>query len=315
VRVLLAHPRGFCAGVEMALSSLDRALELFGAPIYAYHQIVHNARLVSRYQRRGVVFVDELADVPEGATAVFSAHGVAPEVRRLAGQRRIRVVDATCPLVHKVHSEARRFALGGYTILLIGHRDHDETVGVMGEAPGRIRLVETLEDVASLEVPDPGRVAYLTQTTLSQDDAREIIDALRRRFPSIAGPPSEDICYATENRQDAIRKLLAGVDLLLVIGSRNSSNSQRLVEIGARQGLPALLIDGPADLDAGWFRGVATLLVTAGASVPEEFVEATVAWLRTRFGAEVEERRFAEEALRFQLPLIVRPAAQEVGAC
>ncbi|MEO8451713.1 MAG: 4-hydroxy-3-methylbut-2-enyl diphosphate reductase [Gemmatimonadota bacterium] len=314
MRVLLAHPRGFCAGVDMALSSLDRALELFGAPVYAYHQIVHNAPLVSRYERRGVRFVDDLGAVPEGATVVFSAHGVAPELRRAADERRLRVVDATCPLVHKVHNEARRFARAGYTIVFIGHGGHDETVGVMGEAPGLIHLVETVEGVASLEVPDPMRVAYLTQTTLSQDEARRIIDALRGRFPRIAAPPREDICYATQNRQEAVSELLADADLLLVIGSRNSSNSQRLAELGSSRGVPARLIDGTADLDPAWFRAVGTVLLTAGASVPEEFVEAVLEWIRARFDAEVEERRFAEETLRFQLPLVVRPAEPNVSA-
>jgi 4-hydroxy-3-methylbut-2-enyl diphosphate reductase len=296
----------------MALASLDRALELFGAPVYAYHQIVHNAPLVARYQQAGVIFVDDVRTVPSGATLVFSAHGVSPEVRRIAREREIRVVvDATCPLVQKVHNEARRFARDGFTIFLIGHRGHDETVGVMGEAPGHIRLVESVHDVASLETPDTQRVAYLTQTTLSVDEANAIIHALRARFPAIQGPPREDICYATQNRQEAVRQLLDEADLLLVIGSHNSSNSQRLAELGHRNGIPAHLIDGPEGLDPEWFANRATILITAGASVPDEFVKATTAWIVNRFGGTVEERRFAEESLRFQLPIVVR--ANTVG--
>ena len=307
LRVLLARPRGFCAGVDMAVSALDRALELFGAPVYAYHQIVHNTYLVARYQRRGVVFVDDVRDVPESGTVVLSAHGVAPEVRRLADARRLRTVDATCPLVHKVHSEARRFARDGYTIVLVGHRGHDETLGVMGEAPAQMVLVETVADVERLHVRDAGRVAYLTQTTLSVDDAGRVIDALRRRFPAIVGPATEDICYATQNRQDAVRTLAPRADRVLVIGSGNSSNSRRLAELGERQGVPTRLVDGPEELDASWFIGARTVLVTAGASVPEELVQATVAWLQQRFDTEVEEQRGAEETLRFQLPVVVRP--------
>jgi 4-hydroxy-3-methylbut-2-enyl diphosphate reductase len=310
VRVLLAQPRGYCAGVEMALASLDRSLELFGTPLYAYHQIVHNTPLVRHYQQRGVTFVDDLADVPAGGTVVFSAHGVAPDVRRLAAERGVRVIDATCPLVSKVHSEARRFARAGYTIIMVGHAGHDETVGVMGEAPGCIHLVETLADVAALQVLDPDRVAWLTQTTLSIDETREILAALRQRFPAIEGPARDDICYATQNRQEAVRALLDEADLLLVIGSHNSSNSQRLAELGRRQGVPALLVDGPADLDPATFAGVATVAITAGASVPESFVQATVSWLLQRFGGSVEERRITEESVRFQLPVIVRSIAE-----
>ncbi len=313
MRVLLAQPRGFCAGVEMALASLDRALELFGSPLYAYHQIVHNAPLVASYQKRGVIFVDDVRDVPKGAALVFSAHGVAPDVRRLAEERGSVVVDATCPLVHKVHTEARRFARAGFSVLLLGHVGHDETAGVIGEAPDRIQLIETLDDVARVVVPDPERVAYLTQTTLSIDDTRQIIAALRRRFPAIQGPARDDICYATTNRQEAVGALIGEGNLLIVIGSQNSSNSQRLAELGRKHGVRTLLIDGTDDLRRQSFSGTETVVITAGASVPEEFVQATVAWLHDRFGATVEERRFAREDLRFQLPVIVRPSYQEAN--
>ncbi|MGH7528034.1 MAG: 4-hydroxy-3-methylbut-2-enyl diphosphate reductase [Gemmatimonadales bacterium] len=311
MRVLLTRPRGFCAGVEMAIVSLDRALRLFGAPLYAFHQIVHNQHLVRQYQDRGVHFVDDLHEIPIGGTVVFSAHGVAPAVRELAERRGLRVVDATCPLVHKVHAEARRFARDGYDIVLFGHRGHDETAGVVGEAPDRIQVVENEEEIERLAPANPDRVAYLTQTTLSVDETHGLIDALRRRFTAVAGPRKEDICYATQNRQEAVKEVAGEADLALVIGSQNSSNSQRLVEVASRRGIPARLIDGPEQLDPAWFEGVGTMLVTAGASVPESLVRATVGWIVDRFGAEVEERQLVEETIRFQLPVVVREVEAE----
>jgi 4-hydroxy-3-methylbut-2-en-1-yl diphosphate reductase len=306
LRVLLAHPRGFCAGVDMALETLDRALELFPPPIYAYHQIVHNTPLVRRYTAQGVIFIDHIEDLPGDATVVFSAHGVSPLVRQQAAERNARVIDATCPLVHKVHAEARRFAAAGFTILLVGHRGHDETVGVIGESPDRMHLIETIEDVANVDVPDPDRVAWITQTTLSVDETRRIIDALRDRFPSIEGPSKDDICYATQNRQEAVVALLDRADLLLVVGSRNSSNSHRLAELGAPRGIPSRLIDGPADLRTGWFDRVDTVVLTAGASVPEDFVIAVKNWIVDHFHAQVEEHNAGSETMRFQLPLAIR---------
>jgi 4-hydroxy-3-methylbut-2-en-1-yl diphosphate reductase len=312
VRILLAYPRGFCAGVEMAIESLDRALALFGTPIYAFHQIVHNQTLVREYLERGVVFVDDLHDVPYGATVAFSAHGVAPSVRELAEQRGLRVIDATCPLVHKVHAEARRFARNDNDIILIGHHGHDETVGVAGEASDQIWVVATEEEIRRVEVRHPEKVAYLTQTTLSVDETRDLVAALQQRFPAVAGPAKEDICYATQNRQEAVKALAGEADLALVIGSRNSSNSLRLVDVARDSGIPARLIDGPEQLEASWFENVEVVLVTAGASVPERLLGSTVEWLQYRFGATVEERRITEETLRFQLPLAVRMAEAEL---
>ncbi len=306
MRVLLAQPSGFCAGVEMAVATVDRALELFGEPLYAFHQIVHNQVVVADLTRRGVRFVNDIADIPRGAAVVFSAHGVSPDVRAHASELGLRVVDATCPLVTKVHVEARRYARAGYTIVLIGHAGHDETVGVMGEAPEHVCLVETLDDAERLLVPDPSRVAYLTQTTLGVVDTRLIVQALKRRFPGIVGPPRQDICYATENRQVAVRDLAVEADVVLVVGSGNSSNSRRLVEVAANQGVPALLVEGPDALRAEWLEGASTIVVTAGASVPDSLVKSTVAVLVTSYGADVEERRVADESVFFPLPLPVR---------
>ncbi|MCS6977635.1 MAG: 4-hydroxy-3-methylbut-2-enyl diphosphate reductase [Gemmatales bacterium] len=306
MRVILANPRGFCAGVNMAIETLERALELFGTPLYVYHEIVHNRPVVERFTRRGVVFVDDLSQVPDGSYLLFSAHGVSPAIREEAQRRNLFAIDATCPLVTKVHLEAVRFAAEGYTIILIGHEGHDEVVGTMGEAPEAIRLVESVEDVEKLDLPPDAKVAYLTQTTLSVDDANVIIEALRKRFPQIVGPSKDDICYATQNRQEAVKELVPEADLVLVFGSKNSSNSQRLQEIARDHGKPAYLIDGVRELQDAWFEGVKTVLVTAGASAPEEVVEEAIRHLQKRYGAEVEERVIREEHVRFPLPRELR---------
>jgi 4-hydroxy-3-methylbut-2-enyl diphosphate reductase len=309
MKVLLASPRGFCAGVNMAIESLDLALASLEPPIYVYHEIVHNKYVVEHFRGRGVTFVDDLAEVPFGATLLFSAHGVSPEIRQVARARNLRAIDATCPLVTKVHLEAIKYANAGYTILLIGHEGHDEVIGTMGEAPEAIVLVETPEDVASLKIADERKVAYLTQTTLSVDDANRIIDRLKQRFPHIAAPPKDDICYATQNRQEAVSILAAEADLALVLGSQNSSNSQRLAELARERGIPAHLIDGPADLDPAWFHNVGTVLVTAGASAPEQVVEQCIGWLRNCFGATVEPRSIRQESVSFPLPRELRSIA------
>jgi len=306
VRVILANPRGFCAGVNMAIESLERALELFGTPLYVYHEIVHNRPVVERFTRRGVVFVDDLSQVPNGSYLLFSAHGVSPAIREEAQRRNLYAIDATCPLVTKVHIEAARFAAEGYTIILIGHEGHDEVVGTMGEAPEAIRLVESVEDVERLDLPADAKVAYLTQTTLSVDDANIIIEALRKRFPQIVGPSKDDICYATQNRQEAVKELVPLADLVLVFGSKNSSNSQRLQEIARDHGKPAYLIDGVQELQDAWFEKVGTVLVTAGASAPEDVVEEAIRYLQDRYGATVEERFIREEHVRFPLPRELR---------
>jgi 4-hydroxy-3-methylbut-2-en-1-yl diphosphate reductase len=306
MRVLLASPRGFCAGVNMAIDALELAIQSLPAPIYVYHEIVHNKYVVNRFREKGVVFVDELADVPAGSTLLFSAHGVSPEIRRVARERKLRAIDATCPLVTKVHLEAIKYASQGYTILLIGHDGHDEVIGTMGEAPEAIMLVETPEEVDTLQVADETKVAYLTQTTLSVDDANRIIRRLRERFPHIASPPKEDICYATQNRQEAVSLLAAEADLTLVLGSQNSSNSQRLAELSRERGIRAQLIDGVEDIDPQWFADVQTVLVTAGASAPEVVVEAVLDFLCERFGASVESRSLRAEDVSFPLPKELR---------
>ena len=306
MRVLLASPRGFCAGVNMAIEALELALKTLPTPIFVYHEIVHNKYVVESFRDRGVVFVDSLSDVPSGATVLFSAHGVSPEIRQLARQRDLRAIDATCPLVTKVHLEAVKYANLGYTIFLIGHEGHDEVIGTMGEAPKAIVLVETPEEVAQLEVADPSKVAYLTQTTLSVDDANRIIDRLRQRFPEIASPPKADICYATQNRQEAVALLAPETDLTLVLGSQNSSNSQRLAELSSERGISAHLIDGPQDIDPTWFVDVETVLVTAGASAPEVVVEAVLDLLREQFDATIQPRTLREEDVSFPLPRELR---------
>jgi 4-hydroxy-3-methylbut-2-enyl diphosphate reductase len=306
VRIILANPRGFCAGVNMAIESLERALELYGTPLYVYHEIVHNRHVVERFRDRGVVFVDHVDEIPAEAHVLYSAHGVAPAIRAAAVERRLHAIDATCPLVTKVHLEAVRFAREGYTILLIGHEGHDEVVGTMGEAPGCMRLVQTVEDAEQLDLPANARVAYLTQTTLSVDDAEVIISALRRRFPHIVGPSRDDICYATQNRQEAVKDLVPEADVVLVLGSQNSSNSLRLAELAESCGKPAYLIDRPKEIGDDWFRGDETVLITAGASAPEEVVQECVAYLRERFGAVVESRTVREEHVQFPLPRELR---------
>jgi 4-hydroxy-3-methylbut-2-enyl diphosphate reductase len=312
MKIILANPRGFCAGVNMAIECLERALEYFGPPIYVYHEIVHNKYVVERFQRRGTVFVESLDDVPEGSALLYSAHGVSPQVRDQARRRRLTAIDATCPLVTKVHLEAIKYAREGYTIVLIGHEGHDEVAGTMGEAPERMVLVETPEDVESLEVADPAKVAYLTQTTLSVDDANVVISALRRKFPRIANPPKDDICYATQNRQEAVRELAPKADAVLVLGSQNSSNSKRLAEIAGALGPHAHLIDGVAEIRPEWFEGARTVLITAGASAPEDVVQQVVEYLQQTFGASIQEELVREEDVHFPLPKSLRellPAA------
>ena len=303
MKIILANPRGFCAGVNMAVDSLERAIALFGTPIYAFHEIVHNRPVVERFRAKGVVFVESIDEVPECGTVLYSAHGVAPEIRRASARRRLRAIDATCPLVTKVHMEAVRYAKERFHIILIGHEGHDEVVGTMGEAPESITLVQDVDDVERLTIPADAKIAFLTQTTLSVD----IIAALRSKYPQIAAPTKDDICYATQNRQEAVKELVPEAELVLVLGSRNSSNSQRLAEISQQHGRTAYLIDGVQELRDEWFAGVQTVLVTAGASAPEDVVEATVNYLRDRFGATVESRTVREEHVNFPLPRELRP--------
>jgi len=305
-RVLLASPRGFCAGVERAIETVERALELYGAPVYVRKQIVHNAHVVRELESRGAVFVSEVDDVPEGAVCVFSAHGIAPAVRDGAAARQLRAIDATCPLVTKVHAQARRFAADGYTIVLIGHAGHEEVEGTLGEAPEAIVLVESLEDVAALTPADPERLAYITQTTLSVDDTAEIVAELRRRFPAIRGPQTEDICYATSNRQWAVKAMLEQVDLLLVIGSRNSSNSNRLVETARAAGVDAQLIDDESEIDEGWLADAETVGLTSGASAPESLVRRVCDWFRERGVTEIDAAPTVHEDVVFRLPVELR---------
>jgi len=309
MKILLANPRGFCAGVNMAIESLELALERFGAPLYVYHEIVHNKYVVETFRQRGVVFVDHLTEIPLGATVLYSAHGVSPEIRRVSKERQLRTIDATCPLVTKVHLEAIRYAEQGYTIILIGHEGHDEVIGTMGEAPEAIVLVETPEEVESLTVADPAKLAYLTQTTLSVDDANRVIERLKRKFPSIQSPPKDDICYATQNRQEAVKVLVTEADLVLVLGSQNSSNSQRLAELARTQGIPAYLIDTAAEIKPDWLERVETVVVTAGASAPEIVVEECLDYLRLHYGATVEVRTLREEHVHFALPKELRQTA------
>ena len=306
MHIVLAAPRGFCAGVNMAIESLRRAVRLYGTPIYVYHEIVHNRWVVSQFRQQGVVFVDDLAAVPEGAYLLYSAHGVSPEIRRQAARRRLRTIDATCPLVTKVHREAIRLAAEGYTIVLVGHGGHDEVLGTMGEAPAAFRLVETCQDADRLTVPDPERLAYLTQTTISVTEAQAIIARLRQRFPKIIGPPTEDICYATQHRQEAVRELASRAEVVLVVGSGNSSNSRRLAELAEAGGVASHLIDGPADIRSAWFSGDETVLITAGASAPESVVQGCVALLREQFAATIECDALCREQVSFPLPEALR---------
>lgn len=302
MKVLLANPRGFCAGVNMAIECLDETIRRVGPGIYVYHEIVHNKYVVDRFTAQGVRFVDSMDEVPVGAILLFSAHGVSPEIRRIARERKLQTVDATCPLVTKVHLEAIRYANDGYNILLIGHEGHDEVIGTMGEAPESITLVETPEDVAGLPFSSADRLAYLTQTTLSVDEANAVIEALRKRYPHIESPKKEDICYATTNRQEAVKTLVESADVLIVLGSQNSSNSRRLMEIGAGRGIPSFLIDGVVELQRDWFAGADTVVVTAGASAPEVVVQECIDFLVREFDAEVSERTLREENVHFGLP-------------
>jgi 4-hydroxy-3-methylbut-2-enyl diphosphate reductase len=306
MKIILANPRGFCAGVNMAIESLERALALFGSPIYVYHEIVHNRPIVERFRSSGVVFVDDIAEVPAGGTVLYSAHGVSPTIRQHSTERNLRAIDATCPLVTKVHTEAVRFARDNYTIVLIGHEGHDEVIGTMGEAPASIVLVEDVDDVDALTFPKDAKLAFLTQTTLSVDEAKVVIDALRKKYPQIVGPSKDDICYATQNRQEAVRDLVPEAKVVLVLGSRNSSNSQRLAELARSSGKTAHLIDRVSELRDDWFQPTDTVLITAGASAPEDHVQDCVEHLRRKFGAEVESRVVREEHVNFPLPRELR---------
>jgi 4-hydroxy-3-methylbut-2-enyl diphosphate reductase len=308
-KLLLAAPRGYCAGVDRAVQTVERALELYGAPVYVRKEIVHNKHVVEQLRERGAVFVEELADeIPEGAITVFSAHGVSPAVHAEAEQRSLRTIDATCPLVTKVHREAVKFAGDGYTIVLIGHAGHEEVEGTMGEAPDHIVLVETVEDVDALEVEDPEKLAYISQTTLSVDETRAVIARLRERFPAITGPRTDDICYATTNRQAAVKQMAPHCDLVLVIGSRNSSNSNRLVEVAREHGADSYLIDNEGQIEEAWLEGKRVVGITSGASAPEELVQGLVDFFRARGTEVVEEFQVVQEDVRFMLPKTIRQA-------
>ncbi|MBI4341523.1 MAG: 4-hydroxy-3-methylbut-2-enyl diphosphate reductase [Candidatus Omnitrophica bacterium] len=302
-RVILAKPRGFCAGVDRAIEVVEQALERFPGPVYVRKEIVHNPHVVNALRRKGAVFVDELTEVPAGATTIFSAHGVSPAVHEAARQRQLQVIDATCPLVTKVHVEAKRFAREGSTMLLIGHAGHEEVEGTMGEAPASIRLIQTVEDAKTVSVPDPDRVAVITQTTLSMDDTRAIIDALKARFPKLVVPAKEDICYATQNRQNAVKALAKDAEVILVIGANNSSNSIRLTEVAEAAGRRAHLINDAGEIQAGWFEGVGCVGVTSGASAPEHLVQEVVEALKRLGATQVEEWELTREDVSFGLPL------------
>ncbi|TWU41429.1 4-hydroxy-3-methylbut-2-enyl diphosphate reductase [Novipirellula aureliae] len=312
MKIILAAPRGFCAGVHMAIDSLRLTLQKFGPPVYVYHEIVHNKYVVDFFRDKGAVFVESIEEVPEGSVLLFSAHGVSPETRQAAKARNLNALDATCPLVTKVHLEAIKYAKAGYTIFLIGHEGHDEVIGTMGEAPEAILLIEDEDDVDAIEVADDTKLAFLTQTTLSVDDATRIIQKLRQRFPNIQSPPKGDICYATQNRQEAVSKLSSHADVIVVLGSQNSSNSQRLRQLGGANDKPAFLVDGPSDLDKDFFKDAQTVLITAGASAPESVVQATIDWLVERFDATVEVHEVREENVEFPLPKPLRAFADEV---
>ncbi len=313
-RVLLASPRGYCAGVERAVETVERALEHYGAPVYVRKQIVHNIHVVRDLEARGAIFVEEETEVPEGATVVYSAHGVAPAVYANSSQLGHNVIDAVCPLVTKVHVQARRYADEGYTIVLIGHEGHEEVVGTMGEAPDSTLLVQTVEEVEALELPPDSKLAYVTQTTLSVDETGEIITALRRRFPQIRAPRKEDICYATSNRQWAVKEMLPEIDLLLVIGSRNSSNSNRLVETARAAGTRAYLIDDESEIDEAWLGDARTVGITSGASAPEKLVGRVCDWFRARGVTDIEPYRIVEEDVTFRLPVELRRELELAGS-
>jgi len=321
--ILLANPRGFCAGVDRAIDIVERVLEIYGAPIYVRHEVVHNRYVVDDLRSRGAVFVDEVDAIPNGATCIFSAHGVSQQVRAQAAERGLRIFDATCPLVTKVHLEVARHCKAGFDLVLIGHRGHPEVEGTLGQCQadgGRMHLIETADEVADLVVQDPDRVAYVTQTTLSVDDTSGIIDALRERFPNLTGPKKSDICYATQNRQDAVRALAAEADLMLVVGSANSSNSNRLRELAEKQGIPAYLIDGPEDIQRDWLREGARVALTAGASAPELLVEQVIARLKDWGAGQVQAQSGIREQVVFALPKELQPttdkdpSTQQIGA-
>ena len=313
-RVLVARPRGYCAGVDRAVITVEKALEVYGAPVYVRKQIVHNAHVVRTLESLGAIFVEETEEVPEGATVVFSAHGVAPTVHAEAKARQLKTIDATCPLVTKVHLEAKRFAADDLDIVLIGHEGHEEVVGTTGQAPEHIHLVDGVEEAASIQVRDPSKVAYLSQTTLSVDETNTTVEALRERFPLLQGPPSADICYATQNRQVAVKEIAAESDLVLVVGSRNSSNSVRLVEVALDAGAgAAYLVDDATEIDEAWLAGVTTVGLTSGASVPEVLVEGVLDWLAARGYAEVREVESAKESLLFALPPNLRRDLRAAG--
>jgi 4-hydroxy-3-methylbut-2-en-1-yl diphosphate reductase len=302
-KIILLRPRGFCAGVVRAIDVVKIVLNLYGAPVYVRKEIVHNRHVVDELRQAGAIFVDELSEVPEGARVIFSAHGVSPAVREEAQQRKLQVIDATCPLVTKVHLEAVRFARQDYTIILIGHAGHDEVIGTLGEAPESTALVSSVEDVDRLQVKDPEKISYLTQTTLSLDETKDIVERLQQRFPAIKGPKTQDICYATENRQLGVKAVVPLTDVLLVVGSQNSSNSRRLVEVCQNEGVPAYLVDDRREVNPAWLEGIKTVAVTAGASAPENLVQELILSLETDFGFDyMEEMELKEEDVRFHLP-------------
>jgi 4-hydroxy-3-methylbut-2-en-1-yl diphosphate reductase len=307
-KIYLASPRGYCAGVDRAVQTVEHALDLYGAPVYVRKEIVHNKHVVEELSKRGAIFVEEETEVPEGETVVFSAHGVAPSVHANAEKRQLRTIDATCPLVTKVHVEARKFAAEGYTIILIGHDGHEEVEGTMGEAPDRIVLIESEEDVDRLEVDDPDRVAYISQTTLSVDETQDIIEKLKEKFPNIVGPRTDDICYATTNRQLAVKQMAGECDLVLVIGSRNSSNSNRLVEVARYHGADSYLIDNETQVEEQWLEGKRVVGITSGASAPENLVQRLVEFFRRRGVTDISEFHVVQEDVRFMLPKHIRKA-------
>jgi 4-hydroxy-3-methylbut-2-enyl diphosphate reductase len=313
-KLLLAAPRGYCAGVDRAVQTVERALELYGAPVYVRKEIVHNKHVVEQLRERGAVFVESETEVPEGATVVFSAHGVAPSVHANAGQRQLFTIDATCPLVTKVHVEAKKFAAEGYTIVLVGHAGHEEVEGTMGEAPDNIVLIENERDVDELEVEDPSKVAYISQTTLSVDETRTVINRLRERFPEIIGPRTDDICYATTNRQAAVKQLARKCDLVLVIGSRNSSNSNRLVEVAREHGADSHLIDNETEVREEWLEGKPVVGITSGASAPDELVQRLVRFFEDRGTSDVQVLEVVQEDVRFMLPKTIRQAMAASGS-
>lgn len=313
MKVVLAQPRGFCAGVERAIAIVEMALDKFGPPVYVRHEIVHNPHVVERLRKKGAVFVEETDDIPEGAATIFSAHGVAEAVEEHANRRGLNVIDATCPLVEKVHKEGQRYAKLGYEIIMIGHDGHPEVEGTLGRIPAKVHLISEVEDVAKLNVADPTKLAYVTQTTLSVDDTKDVIDALKARFPGIIGPSTKDICYATQNRQAAVRELSKHVDVVLVIGARNSSNSSRLQERAQEEGIDAYLIEDATQLDPAWVKGKASVGITAGASAPEDLVQGLIARLREIEPIEVSVLPGIEENVHFRLPLALTKAEGRTG--